>query len=496
MRKGGFLTLLIAGSLLCAQAAFADFSNGTDEPGQSATCPAGTRPATSADLASMRAAGIPNPTIGECWEVSSPIVGQEEATAKQDLLNRMNQPGGCSTSGGVTTKNQAISGLNAGFAQKLDTMLKAMPSSLGYVHINSAYRTVQCENGAKRSAHMTGCAVDLASNKSVCDGICRWIKQNGSTYGIQLQANPTTCMLGSFANECNHITPTNLDGSNQCGAGGTISPVSRPSITDTLRSATIDLGRTFGITKTCDDGSSPYNGQCPLSRCTDGSVIMGESCYPPSVLSQCPTSYSLYNYTQNQCGTQQQCPQGFVPYGGACYPMNTSQQSASPQQLPPQPQPQPQTQPISTQNPISSQLQNGNTNTNTNSNPSAIDLINQYANQGSTSTKSGSSSTPLILNSSTLDIVQLISQAPPIQIPDLLPTATSSRATSSPLNTIVSTQPQNSRSTFTSSDLSGTENLQSGFSLEQNSRAFAVLETIKNDLLGIISYLKKLGTGQ
>src|SRR5688572_28100732 len=51
------------------------------------TSPAGTRPETEADLPAMRAAGIPNPTVGMLWNPRDPLVGQSTAEAKRYLLS-------------------------------------------------------------------------------------------------------------------------------------------------------------------------------------------------------------------------------------------------------------------------------------------------------------------------------------------------------------------------------------------------------------------------
>ena len=118
--------------------------------------------------------------------------------------------------GQAVTREQAIGRLNPAFAVQLYNMMSKQPSLM----INSAYRLNTCTNsvgdGANKSNHKIGCAVDLSydTNDPCRSGVCLWVKTNAPQSGLHLR------LLGS-AGEANHLEPQNIAA---CQAGGTTVP--------------------------------------------------------------------------------------------------------------------------------------------------------------------------------------------------------------------------------------------------------------------------------
>lgn len=153
--------IILSCSLLFAHPAFA------------AECPAGTQPATAANLDKMRAAGIPDPKVGMCWNSADKIVGAEAGEAKQYLRSIFNDRGGrCSDK---TDAEAKINNLNPTFALCAAKFLKAVREMDPSIKITSAYRTTEHQRclcgdrgssgcaAAGNSNHQLGIAVDLTA---------------------------------------------------------------------------------------------------------------------------------------------------------------------------------------------------------------------------------------------------------------------------------------------------------------------------------------------
>lgn len=100
---------------------------------------AAVRPATEADLAAMRAAGIQNPTVGMLWDPSNPHVGQQAGEAKQYLKSIFKPVTSC------TPADEQINKVNDAFALCAARFLKEFNSRYGGAVITRGYNSVQCE---------------------------------------------------------------------------------------------------------------------------------------------------------------------------------------------------------------------------------------------------------------------------------------------------------------------------------------------------------------
>lgn len=160
------------GALICLTFVGVLFASAAD-------LPAGTRPATAADLPLMRIAGIPNPQIGMPWNADDPNTGRGAAEAKQWLAQH-------------ATKSSNVSCMNAEFAQKLKRFMEAVPG--GPPVITSGYRSIAEQNaiiargdGATRvksacdSYHPWGLAADFNNNSGATTA---WMRANASAHGI------------------------------------------------------------------------------------------------------------------------------------------------------------------------------------------------------------------------------------------------------------------------------------------------------------------------
>ncbi len=139
-------------------------------------CPAGTRPATSADIATMIAAGTPNAQVGQCWNTSDPNIGSLAGSAKAYLMQH-------------ATGDANISCLNAQFAEKLMKLMQSAPG--GPPTITSGYRGEAVQTAAKASGasqvgwcdgyHNYGLAADF-NNASKETKL--WLRTNAPSFGL------------------------------------------------------------------------------------------------------------------------------------------------------------------------------------------------------------------------------------------------------------------------------------------------------------------------
>lgn len=155
-------------------------------------------------------------------------LNKEYCDAVKDLVRRYQAPGPCSSKGLSNPSIDSIIKLNPAFAVALD---KALVQMSGKITITSAFRTPEgqrCANeSATDSSHTYGCAVDIGSSKSICDTACQWIKSHPNT-GIQVRADPKSCVLGSTPGECNHVEPTDYQACKNKAPGGGVVPGKTP----------------------------------------------------------------------------------------------------------------------------------------------------------------------------------------------------------------------------------------------------------------------------
>ena len=141
--------------------------------------PGGTQPATEADLALMRLAGIPNPRVGMPWNMDDPNTGRAVGETKLWLAQH-------------AIKSANVSCMNPVFAEKLKRLMEAVPG--GPPIITSGYRSQSVQNaiiargdGATKvttacgSYHPWGLAADFNNNSRQMSG---WMRANAGRFGI------------------------------------------------------------------------------------------------------------------------------------------------------------------------------------------------------------------------------------------------------------------------------------------------------------------------
>lgn len=118
-------------------------------------CQPGEHQATESDLAAMKAAGIPNPQVGECWNPNSQYTGQATAQAKQDL------------SGMVCNSGVNIQNLDANFAVCADKFMKALRQVNPGACVESGYRN----NSDQLKACLQICGASSCPGKCAAPGL-------------------------------------------------------------------------------------------------------------------------------------------------------------------------------------------------------------------------------------------------------------------------------------------------------------------------------------
>lgn len=177
------------------------------------TCPAGTHPATAADIPYMTAAGIPNPAVGTCWDSNNANAGKAVGEAKLFIQQH-------------ATKGANVSCMNSDFAQRLANFMKAVPG--GPPTVTSGYRGQAAQTAAKNSGasevgwchsyHNYGMAADFnnADKKTLL-----WMRENAPQYGIAIIStfSPITgCSTkSSFCDPAHFQIAGSLPSQNQCG---------------------------------------------------------------------------------------------------------------------------------------------------------------------------------------------------------------------------------------------------------------------------------------
>ncbi|HTR18665.1 MAG TPA: M15 family metallopeptidase [Candidatus Paceibacterota bacterium] len=174
------------------------------------TCPSGTVAITEATRADATAVGLP--TSVQCWNPSDPNVGQAAGEAKIWLEQH-------------ATKSSNISCLNSQFAGQLEKMMQAVPSNLGQVLIDSAYRNPgeqpglvasgASKVGACGSYHNYGLAADFNDSSKP---VINWIRANASQFGLAVIGNPTSgCFSSGFCDPAHVQESGPLPPASQCG---------------------------------------------------------------------------------------------------------------------------------------------------------------------------------------------------------------------------------------------------------------------------------------
>ena len=177
------------------------------------TCPTGTVDITAATRQAATDAGIP--TSSQCWNPTDANAGQAAGEAKAFLIQH-------------ATKDANISCLNAGFAEKLAALMKAVPG--GVPVITSAYRGKADQEKAKASGasqvgwcdgyHNYGMAADFnTTNKTAL----LWMRMHAPEYGltrIQTLSIVTGCSMiprSTFCDPAHIQINTPKPSIDQCG---------------------------------------------------------------------------------------------------------------------------------------------------------------------------------------------------------------------------------------------------------------------------------------
>lgn len=399
-----------------------------------ADCPAGTSPATSADLDAMKLAGIPDPKVGTCWDSSSKTTGAETGQAKEYLRSTL-----CGSTGnnyGGMGPDGTVSGLDAKFAVCAAKFFKAATQAGIPVCLREGKRSVAkqeqyaeeyrrgggiaCTKGAA-CEHPRGIAIDVNTNS---EDNYRKLHAMARQYGVIFY-------LG-FKDKV-HFVPNGGD----CSAGGTSphdfsSGRQSPFLGDSLL-------RKLLSTPPPPPTTSPAATQPTLSSAPPIGVV-NSTAMPLGVCA--PQFYCIGNinyYRTSTCIDQvyQTCAGGCS--GTMCVGSTTPSMDS-----------------------------NSNSNTNTNG-TSTYDQIGQYADNGTTAI---ATVTPIALNPNTSN-------------PNVLqPSQTQGENYQ---GTVVVPQPTSPQGTFISNDLANSAPGQS------QSTYFATLNSIKNTLIGLLNYLRPFG---
>jgi len=448
-RKGSFVLLtaaMVVGSFgVSAGFAFAD------------DCPAGTRPATAADIPLMTQAGIPNAVVGMCWNASDPNVGQTDAQAKQ-TLNTMWCGGRAASCGPYTS---TVDGLDPKFATCAAKFLQAVRQRDPSICIVSAFRSTAhqaylCGGGcgvvngpcaaAGKSMHQQGLAIDIEKpGMNTLPAFVHQMAQQGGGVSFPVR------------NDDGHMQPAGGD----CSTPGYVAP-SGPSVPTTpIQSAMQGFQNLF---------VPPQPPQCPA-----GYVLLNGSCVPQQAMQSTQTS-SPYNYLSPTPPPSSVTPVTTGTTGTTGTNTNTNTNSNS--------------NPINLGNNTGSTISgllggngdNGSSGGQSGSSTSAIDLINAIANptttQDATNPASTATGSPVTLTSSLNNTVAL--QGTPVGV----------SASSWQSSSTYSLSPTNSQ-TFVSQDMSQTP-IQMQPMQPVNS-TFAILEDLKQKLLYILAFLKPFG---
>ncbi len=154
--------------------AFVLFPLGQSTIAAADACPEGTRPAKSADLPLMRAAGISGAVVGMCWDPTDADLGTTPSEAKTYLLSLPRQAVNGSRCA-PPENDENIQRLNSTFAICAARFFRSYTAAYGNVLITSAFRdgtpgsspngggesANQCAGGAEQSNHTIGIAMDV-----------------------------------------------------------------------------------------------------------------------------------------------------------------------------------------------------------------------------------------------------------------------------------------------------------------------------------------------
>jgi hypothetical protein len=187
-------------------------------------CPAGTQPATAADVPIMQAAGITGAVVGMCWNQNDFSDGETSGKAKQYLTTLLQ------TSNQCMAPQLQIAGLNSSFAICASRFLQAFQQTYGgTVTITRAYFTTQCEaqlcvNNAECGAlnnvanpvsnHTRGFAMDVTASVGQTQ-IAQFAQQNPQ-YGVCF---PFSSAYGSSFKDNVHMILAGIPGSEPSGPG-------------------------------------------------------------------------------------------------------------------------------------------------------------------------------------------------------------------------------------------------------------------------------------
>jgi len=280
MRKSAFLFLLLSFWMLPGVSASA-------QSNISAPCPnMGERQASAADIPLMRAAGYPPEllNVGQCWNPSSPYVGQEAGEVKLFLQKN-------------ATKNANISCLNPEFAKRLEDLMESAPT--GIPKVTDGYRSPAAQAnlpagstkvGPCGSYHQYGMAADFnLADKKTLD----WMRINASRFGLSpvTNANPVTgCTARGFCDSGHIQIAGPLPSRDQCGTcasggtgDGTLPYVRTASMPDDIYSSPYQTPLSNGLfppppppfTQSSYSAQQPFGSTLPTSSSVPSGTTQG-----------------------------------------------------------------------------------------------------------------------------------------------------------------------------------------------------------------------------
>ena len=187
-------------------------------------CPAGTQPATAADVPIMQAAGITGAVVGMCWNQNDFSDGETSGKAKQYLATLLR------TSNQCMSPQLQVAGLNSSFAICASRFLQAFQQTYGgTLTITRAYFTTQCEaqlcvNNAECGAlnnvanpvsnHTRGFAMDVTA--SAGQTLIAQFAQQNPQYGVCF---PFNSAYGSSFKDNVHMILAGIPGTEPSAPG-------------------------------------------------------------------------------------------------------------------------------------------------------------------------------------------------------------------------------------------------------------------------------------